>query len=68
MLYLTRYPGQKIIITHEPSGDKITVEITAVHKKQVRVALRAQKTFLIDREEIYEDAGGHIDRQEAKNS
>ena len=56
MLNLTRYPGQKIIITHEPTGDKITVEIAAVNPdRQVRVSLSAGKCFLIDREEIHDD-------------
>jgi len=38
MLSLTRYPGQKIIVTHEPTGDKITIEVAAVNhpSKQVR--------------------------------
>lgn len=67
MLNLTRYPGQKIIVTHEPTGDRLTVEIMAVNPdRQVRVGLSANKCFLIDREEIYNDAGGHIDRQKAR--
>jgi len=56
MLNLTRYIGQKIIVTHEPTGDRLTVEIAAVNRDgQVRVALSAGKCFLIDREEIHED-------------
>ena len=56
MLNLTRYPGQKVIVTHEKTGDKLTIEVAAVNPdKQVRVAFSAPKTFLIDREEIHED-------------
>ncbi len=65
MLNLTRYPGQKIIITHEPTGDTLTVAIAAVNPdRQVRVSLSADKCFLIDREEVFKEAGGHIDRRE----
>lgn len=57
MLSLTRYPGQKIIVTHEPTGEKITIEVANVlhPSKQVRLNLSAAKCFLIDREEIHED-------------
>lgn len=56
MLNLTRYPGQKIIVTHEPSGEKLTIEVSAVNPdKAVYLKLSARKTFLIDREEIYDD-------------
>ncbi len=56
MLNLTRYPGQKIIVIHEPSGEKLTIEIAAVNPdKAVYLKLEARKTFLIDREEIHED-------------
>jgi len=55
MLKLTRNKGEKIIITHEKSGDKITVEVLDVHRNwQVYLGIDAEKTFLIDREEIYE--------------
>lgn len=56
MLNLTRYPGQKIIVTHEPTGDKLIIEVVDVAPdRQVRVGLTANKCFLIDREEIHED-------------
>ena len=55
MLNLTRYPGQKIVVTHEKSGDQLTVEVVAVNPdKQVRLGMAAPRTFLIDREEIHE--------------
>lgn len=66
MLNLTRYPGEKIIVTHEPTGDKIIVHVQSISftSKWVRIGIDAAKCFLIDREEIYQDAGGHIDRLE----
>jgi sRNA-binding carbon storage regulator CsrA len=59
MLSLTRYPGQKIIITHKASGDKIVISVQTISfaEKWVRFGLDADKTFLIDREEI------HLDKQ-----
>lgn len=56
MLNLSRYPGQKIIVTHEPSGEKLTIEVAAVNPdKAVQLHLKARKCFLIDREEIHDD-------------
>lgn len=57
MLSLTRYIDERIVITHEPSGDKLTVEITNVSQRnlQVRLGFDADKCFLIDREEIHQD-------------
>ena len=56
MLNLTRYPGQKIIVTHEPSGEKLTIEVASVNPdKAVYLKLAARKCFLIDREEIHEE-------------
>jgi len=61
MLNLTRYPGERIIVTHEASGDKLTIEVAEVNpaNNQVRLALTAPRTFLIDREEIHEDKNKH---------
>jgi len=54
MLNLTRYPGQKIIVTHKPTGEVLTIEVGAVSRDtQVRLKLTAGPTFLIDREEIH---------------
>ena len=56
MWNLTRYPGQKIIVTHEPTGDAMIIEVVDVAPdRQVRVGLTANKCFLIDREEIHAD-------------
>ena len=57
MLRLTRYPGQKIIITHESSGDKIVINVQSISftDKWVRFGLDADKAFLIDREEVHLD-------------
>jgi sRNA-binding carbon storage regulator CsrA len=56
MLNLTRYPGQKIIVTHKPTGEKIVIEVGAVNPdKQVRLCLSADQSFVIDREEIHLD-------------
>jgi len=55
MLKLTRNKGEKIIITHEKSGEKIIVEILEVSRNwQVRLGVSADQAFLIDREEIYD--------------
>ena len=55
MLKLTRNKGEKIIITHEVSGEQIVIEVLDVSRNwQVRLGVSADKTFLIDREEIYE--------------
>lgn len=57
MLKLTRNKGEKIIITHEESGDKIVVEVLDINanrrRSQVYLGIQADRTFLIDREEIY---------------
>jgi len=56
MLNITRYPGQKIIVTHEPSGDQMSIDVSAVNRdKAVYLKLAAPRCFLIDREEIHED-------------
>jgi len=56
MLKLTRYPGQKIIITHEPTGETITVEVASVNREgKVHLQLSAPSSFIIDREEIHLD-------------
>ncbi len=57
MLSLTRYPGQKIIVIHKPTGQKITINIASVNhpSKQVRLNISADSAFSIDREEIYLD-------------
>lgn len=41
MLNLTRYPGQKIIVTHDPSGDVMSFELSSV-KFGVPLLLRFQ--------------------------
>ncbi len=57
MLSLTRYPGQKIVVTHKPTGDQIIIEVQTVSftSKWVRLGIKAAKCFLIDREEIHDD-------------
>ena len=57
MLSLTRYKDQRIIVTHEPSGDVFSIEIESVNPRneQVRLGFEADKCFLIDREEIHDD-------------
>ncbi len=57
MLSLTRYEDQRIIVTHEPSGDVLTINIESVNPRnqQVRLGFEADKCFLIDREEIHDD-------------
>ena len=55
MLKLTRNKHERIIITHEQSGEKVVIEILDVTRNwQVRLGISADKTFLIDREEIHE--------------
>lgn len=55
-LKLTRNKGEKIVITHEKSGEKIIIEVLDVSRNwQVRLGISADKTFLIDREEIHLD-------------
>ncbi len=54
MLKLTRNKGEKIIITHEKSGERIEITVLDVFRNwQVRLGISADKTFLIDREEIH---------------
>ncbi len=56
MLNLTRYPGQKIIVIHEATGDKLVIEVAQVNPdKAVYLKLEAARCFLIDREEIHLD-------------
>ena len=55
MLSLTRTEGQRIIVTHEASGEKFEIEICKTKEHQVRLGFYANKTFLIDREEIHLD-------------
>lgn len=56
MLNLSRYPGQKIVVTHEPTGDQLVIEVHEVNRdKAVQLRLQANRCFLIDREEIHED-------------
>lgn len=56
MLNLSRYPGQKIVVTHEPTGDQLLIEVHEVNPdKAVQLRLKADRCFLIDREEIHED-------------
>ncbi len=55
MLSLTRTEGQRIIVTHESSGEKFTIEIRNIKAHHVRLGFYANKTFLIDREEIYKE-------------
>lgn len=56
MLKLTRNKGQKIIITHEKTGEKIVVEVLEISRNwQVRLGITADTAFLIDREEIHLD-------------
>ncbi len=55
MLSLTRTEGQKIIVTHEASGQSFTIQVRDIAGHQVRLGFYADKTFLIDREEIHED-------------
>lgn len=55
MLSLTRYPDQRIVITHESSGDQLTINVAEVNPRnlQVRLGFVADRCFLIDREEIW---------------
>ena len=56
MLRLTRNKGQKIIIQHEESGEKIVIDVLDIYRNwQVALGISADKTFLIDREEIHLD-------------
>ncbi len=52
MLSLTRTEGQRINITHEPSGEIFTIKIVKTKEHQVRLGFYASKNFLIDRAEI----------------
>jgi len=56
MLRLTRNKGQKIIITHAESGERIVIDVLDIYRNwQVALGISADKTFLIDREEIHLD-------------
>lgn len=55
MLSLTRTEGQRIIVTHKLSGETFTIEIRNIKAHHVRLGFYANKTFLIDREEIHLD-------------
>lgn len=55
MLKLTRLKGERIIITHEKSGDEITIDVLKISRSwKVQLGVSAPTTFLIDREEIHE--------------
>lgn len=49
MLVLTRKLGQSIVI-----GDEIEVVVLEVRGEQVRIGIRAPKTVMVHRKEIYE--------------
>jgi carbon storage regulator len=49
MLVLTRKLGQSIVI-----GDDIEVVVLEVRGEQVRIGIRAPKTVMVHRKEIYE--------------
>ena len=54
MLKLTRNKGERIIITHEMSGEEITIDVLNVSRNwQVQLGISAPTTFLINREEIH---------------
>ncbi len=56
MLNLTRYPGQKIIVTHKATGEILTITVGSVSRDtQVALQLTAGPSFIIDREEIHLD-------------
>lgn len=52
MLVITRKPGQKIII-----DDKITITLTRIKGKEVRIAIDAPPDVRIEREERVENRG-----------
>ncbi len=54
MLSLTRTEGQRIIVTHQASGEKFEIEIRDIKAHHVRLCFYADKIFLIDREEVHE--------------
>jgi carbon storage regulator len=49
MLVLTRKLGQSIVI-----GDEIEVVVLEVRGEQVRIGIKAPKTVMVHRKEIYE--------------
>ena len=56
MLNLTRYPGQKIIVTYKSTGEILTIEVGSVNRDtQVALQLTAGPSFIIDREEVHLD-------------
>ena len=60
VLNLTRYPGQKIIVTHKPSGEQMLITIGPISPtNQVKVSFDAGPDFIIDRHEIHLDKQRH---------
>lgn len=56
MLVITRRPGETIHV-----GDDVTVTITEVHGKKVRVGVQAPRTTVIWRGELADKVGGPVE-------
>ena len=68
MLKLTRQIGEQVIVVHEPSGDKLIIEVLDVYRTlKVRLGLDAEKVFLIDREEVYLDRMKERENDDTRN-
>lgn len=52
MLILSRVPGEKIVLTHEPSGETITVLLTKTVGSRAYIGFKAGKNFTILRKEV----------------
>jgi len=52
MLVLTRKIGEAIICTH--GGETMRIIVSEIRKNQVKIAIDAPTTWLLDREEISE--------------
>lgn len=58
-LILTRKPGETIVCT-TAEGQQVLLTVTAVKGNQVRIAVEADKSVSVDREEIAKrKAAGH---------
>lgn len=56
MLTLTRKPGEKVVITHEPSGDRMVLDVCDfVFGSSIKMVFSAPRCFLIDRMEVHQD-------------
>ena len=51
MLVLSRYVGEKIIVT-SPDGTQITIELFDISKTKCRIGIAAPTSWTVNREEI----------------